>query len=254
MTQPRTIISPLPSPLARFAAGGTLAADYDRLAARAHEAVSDPSAAHARLCALLPDLWALRARALTEEAPSRRDNAEGIEAHYGRLLAQPVGQPLSLLAECVRYALRRLARVSDALGREDVPMLPAGLTGSLPTYAEMSVLMGLLPVGQRLFEFINASMMMELVVGVFDDLLKGRRPMPTDDALHEVCCIINQASHDYGGAARHFGILKKRSKGLHQPDFVGEVDADLLAESRLLAEAGIEEWGLRLLELEQSLS
>lgn len=253
MSRPRSIISSLPSPQLYHTGGGSIAADYERLTARVHDAVSDSATAHTRLCELLPDLWALRLRALTEETITQRDNVEGIEAYYGRQLMRPLAEPLSLLAECVQVALRGIARVADAMGREDAPILPSGLKASdLPTYEKMSVLLAMLPFGQRMFEFINSSLLIEMGISVFDDLSKQKRPMPSVEVLHEMCSIINQASSAYGGAARGLGIVKKRSSGRTLTEFAGAVDADFLAESNLFAEAGIAEWRQQLYELDQA--
>ncbi|MCS7035890.1 MAG: hypothetical protein RMJ33_06395 [Saprospiraceae bacterium] len=212
------------------------------------------------LNALLPTLFHLRLRALSDEAFSYEALQSGAKAFHKKAEEMLLERTqLAPLAEAVLFAVRMYVKVmraaESALPAPSLQRLP-----SLPRYDECVWMLERLPNGERLAHWLRASLTIEIGCLTLEIFYENKPPnvivfhqnlpdnRPSAPALNKRSLLqlqawattVQEAGQTFGAAARQLGIWPKRNQSATQND-IHTSPEDVQAE-RQLAEIGWEDF------------
>ncbi len=237
-----------PLPQQYLDAGNTILAEYVRLKDAVHNAIQHPGTVKSNLCNLLPVLFNLRMSMLAKESFSFQEQVERNELLYAKMMRLKDGAGLNHLVESIRFSMRTYDRVMRNLAKTHPGALH--LPGkekrlSVPNYDQFLAILGYLPQGEIILEWVHGSLIIEFGLIVFDNLTKDLKPTPQNEALEELALLINDAVQKFGSAARRLGIWPKTSAG-NPIEWTEPISPEDLKEERALAEVGFSDFAQHL--------
>jgi hypothetical protein len=232
---------PLPSQYAM--AGNSIRADYENLRKEVQKALKHPGSIKKAFCRLFPKLFHLRLQAILQKPHPFDEQMTGAEALYAKISRSKIQlEGIESLSESVRFAMRVHDRVMLSVKENPLSKKSKPESETLPSYDWFVVMLGLIPNGEPLLEWLHYSLLIELgciaLDTIIDDSTSGETP--SSESLEELAIIVRDAGQGFGGVARSLGLWSKL--GASSIQFNTAVESSDIEEERLLAEAGFSDF------------